>query len=254
MGDRSRHPSGEPRPFDLRGARVQLGSHRALDGVDFAMDPGEFVVVLGSNGSGKTTLVKALLGLLPLSAGELRIYGEAPRRFRHWERIGYVPQRFSAATGVPATVQEVVLSGRIPHARWFAPWKREDHEAAQRALSTVGLEDHAGDPAEALSGGQQQRVLIARALAGEPDVLVLDEPVSGVDLEHQEAFARALAELRARGRSVLVVAHALGAIEPLVERSVILDLGRVVYDGPPQPHHVELEHAHHHPPVVPGRP
>ena len=240
-------------PFDLKGARVRLGSHLALDGVDFRMDAGEFVVVLGANGSGKTTLVKTLLGLLPLADGTLRIFGEPPGRFDGWKRIGYVPQRFSAATGVPATVQEVVLSGRVSHGRWFARWRPEDHDSVERALAVVGLADHAKDPAAALSGGQQQRVLIARALASEPEILVLDEPVSGVDLEHQDVFARALAELRGQGRSVLVVAHALGAIEPLVERSVILDLGRVTYDGPPEPHHADLEHAHHHPPA-PGAP
>lgn len=239
-------------PFALTGGRVALGGHTVLDGVDFVMNPGEFAVVLGANGSGKTTLVRSLLGLVPLARGELRLFGTPASRFREWWRIGYVPQRFSAASGVPATVEEVVLSGRIARARRLRGYGRIDRVAARRALETVGLDGKHHEPVDTLSGGQQQRVLIARALAGDPDVLVLDEPVSGVDIEHQEIFATTLAGLRASEHSVLLVAHELGAMQDLVTRAVVLSAGRVVYDGAPLDEHFHIEHVHHHPHGAPA--
>jgi zinc transport system ATP-binding protein len=234
-------------PFDLAGGNVVLARNRVLQSVDFRIGPGEFVVLLGPNGSGKSTLVRTLLGLIPLSSGMLRIFGKPVRAFREWARVGYVPQRFTAVSGVPATVGEVVVSGRIARSRFARPYGRADKEAAGRALRDAGLAGLEAVPVASLSGGQQQRVLIARALAGDPDVLVLDEPVSGVDLEHQESFASTLRTLNRGGRSVLLVAHALGALEPLVERAVVLQLGRIVYDGPPLEEQVHVDHVHHHP-------
>ncbi|HVM35104.1 MAG TPA: ATP-binding cassette domain-containing protein [Actinomycetota bacterium] len=238
-------------PFSLTRGRVLLSGHIVLDDVDFTMNAGEFVVVLGANGSGKTTLVRSLLGLVPLGRGELRLFGTPFRRFREWWRIGYVPQRFSAASGVPATVEEVVLSGRVARARRLRGYRAADRAAARRALEIVGLDGKHAEPIDRLSGGQQQRALIARALAGEPDVLVLDEPVSGVDFEHQEIFASALGALRAEEHSVLLVAHELGAMQDLVTRAVVLDAGRIAYDGIPLDEHFHIEHVHHHPHASP---
>jgi zinc transport system ATP-binding protein len=239
-------------PFVLTKGRVALGGRVVLDDVDFTMNAGEFAVVLGANGSGKTTLVRSLLGLVPLARGELRLFGTPVRRFREWWRIGYVPQRFSAASGVPATVEEVVLSGRVARARRLRGYRSADHDAARRALDTVGLAGKHAEPVDRLSGGQQQRALIARALAGDPDVLVLDEPVSGVDIEHQEIFAFALGALRAEEHSVLLVAHELGAMQDLVTRAVVLDAGRIAYDGVPLDEHFHIEHVHHHPHATPA--
>jgi zinc transport system ATP-binding protein len=232
--------------FHLVGGRVTFGSTVALDGIHFHLDPGEFVVLLGSNGSGKTTLVKALLGLVPLSQGRLEVFGAPPGKFRDWGRVGYVPQRITATSGVPATVLEVVLSGRLARSRKWGPHSKTDAAAALGALEQVDMTGSQNTPVEALSGGQQQRVLIARALAGDPDVLVLDEPVSGVDLEHQESFAATLQELNRNGRSVLLVAHALGVIEPLVTRAVVLTQGEITYDGKPL-RDLHDSHVHHHP-------
>lgn len=232
--------------FHLVGGRVTFGSTVALEGVHFHLDPGEFVVLLGSNGSGKTTLVKALLGLVPLSKGRLEVFGAAPGKFRDWGRVGYVPQRITATSGVPATVFEVVLSGRLARSRKWGPHSRADAAAALHALEQVDMAGAKRNPIETLSGGQQQRVLIARALAGDPDVLVLDEPVSGVDLEHQESFAATLQELNSSGRSVLLVAHALGVIEPLVSRAVVLTNGKITHDGKPL-RELHDSHVHHHP-------
>lgn len=232
--------------FALRGGRVVLGSHIALDGVDFTLDRGEFLVLLGGNGSGKSTLVKTLLGLVPLAAGELRIFGEPLAKFRTHSRIGYVPQRFTAVAGVPATVMEVVISGRASKARRWRGWGDDDRMAATRAVDLVGLSGFERSSAATLSGGEQQRVLIARALASEPEVLVLDEPVSGVDIEHQHAFSETLVRLRGAGATVLLVAHELGSMADLISRAVVLEAGRVIYDGPPLPHHGHEPHVHHH--------
>ena len=240
------HVDGEP-PFELTSGHVVLGGNLVLRDVDFRLDRGEFVVLLGANGSGKTSLVRALLGLLPLSSGELKVFGRPLRSFREWRRIGYVPQRFTATSGVPASVGEVVLSGRVARARRLRGYSKEDHAAAARALETVGLTNLDRTPVENLSGGQQQRVLIARALAGEPDVLVLDEPIAGVDLERQQQFAATLSGLSGAGHTVLLVAHSLGALAPLVSRAVVLELGRVSYEGPPLPDQVHTDHIHHHP-------
>lgn len=234
---------------ELRGLRVSLGQQEVLKGLDLTFPQGQFVALLGSNGSGKTTLVRALLGLLPASSGEIRLFGNPLEDFRDWRRIGYVPQRFGAATGVPATVEEVVLTGRISVARRFRGFSAADRQAAHRALEQLGLAEVGRRRVSHLSGGQQQRVLIARALVNEPDFLLLDEPVSSVDLENQELFARTLERLSQSNAAVLLVAHALGAMEPLVDRTVVLEAGSVVYDGAPKAEHQD-QHAHHHPGVM----
>ncbi|MQA88217.1 MAG: ATP-binding cassette domain-containing protein [Streptosporangiales bacterium] len=237
--------------FRMADARVSLDGQAVLHGVNFRVEPGEVVAVLGTNGSGKSTLVRALLGLVPLSGGRVELYGVPPSRFREWRRIGYVPQRLSVAGGVPATVREIVASGRVARQRRLRPASAADRSAVARALDAVGLADRAGDAAGTLSGGQQQRVLIARALAGEPDTFVLDEPTAGVDTASQEALASTLHRLVEEGRTVVLVAHELGPLQPLVTRAVVLEAGRVVHDGaPPRPQETEHPlrgHDHVHP-------
>jgi zinc transport system ATP-binding protein len=236
-----------PPVFVVRNGSVVLGASLVLDGVDFHMRQGEFVGLLGPNGSGKTTLVRALLGIVPFRQGAAEIFGHPLERFRSWERIGYVPQRLSAATGVPATSFEVVLSGRVARSRRLGGYRALDREAARRALAAVGLSRLARASIATLSGGQQQRVLIARALAVEPDVLVLDEPVSGMDVASQRSFSETLESLEEAGISVLLVAHTLGALAPLVTRTVVLEAGRIAYDGAPRAEDAHPDHPHHVP-------
>ncbi len=213
--------------FHMHDGHVSLDGQPVLKGLDVRVASGEVVAVLGANGSGKSTLVRALLGLVPLNRGQARIHGVPPARFRDWQRIGYVPQRSHVGGGVPATVREVVASGRVARQRRFRPATGADRRAVDAALETIGLTDRAHDPVSALSGGQQQRVLIARALAGEPDTLVLDEPTAGVDATNQQALATTLGELTGRGLTVVLVAHGLGPITPLVTRTITLSDGRV---------------------------
>ncbi|WP_149257586.1 metal ABC transporter ATP-binding protein [Actinomadura sp. K4S16] len=219
-------------PFAMTGGHVRRDGRAVLAGVDLRVEAGDVLAVLGPNGAGKSTLVRALLGLVPLAGGRTEIFGEPPARFRDWRRIGYVPQRLPMGGGVPATVREVVASGRVARrSRWRpAPFadRAADRAAVDRALETVGLTARARDSSHLLSGGQQQRVLIARALAGEPDVFVMDEPTAGVDAGSQAALASALHGLARAGRTVVLVAHELGPMEPLVTRTVELDHGRAV--------------------------
>jgi zinc transport system ATP-binding protein len=240
-------------PLSLHDVAVALAGRPVLRRVDLELRAGEVAALLGSNGSGKSTLVRAAMGLLPLAHGEVRLFGTRLADFASWERVGYVPQRSAAAAGVPATVWEVVASGRLARRGLFRRLSRHDREAVDAALAAVELADRRHDGAGELSGGQQQRVLIARALAGEPELLVLDEPTAGIDLHSQQTFADTLRRVAARGATVLLVAHELGALEPLVDRTVVLHDGRVAYDGEPRGSAgVHAFHDHPHPGQPPG--
>ncbi|GAB4104563.1 metal ABC transporter ATP-binding protein [Micromonospora taraxaci] len=221
-----------------------------LRDISLTVTAGEVVAVLGANGSGKSTLIRAVLGLVPLSAGSVTLFDRPLRRFRQWARIGYVPQRLGAGGGVPATVREVVASGRLARRGVLRPPGRADRAAVDAALLAVGLADRAGDPVATLSGGQQQRTLIARALAGKPELLVLDEPTAGVDAASQEAFAGALRDFVGNGGTVLLVAHELGPLRPVISRAVVVHEGRIAHDGAvpdPAGHHAAPDHDHVHP-------
>lgn len=236
-------------PVHVRDLRVTLGSARILQGIDLDVHDGEFVALLGANGSGKSTLVKSLLTVTPVTSGTVELFGVDVRDARHvpWRRVGYVPQRVGAASGTPATALEVVSSGLLDNRRLRPPRRWRDR--ALEALDEVGLADRAGETVSVFSGGQQQRVLIARALVRRPDLLVLDEPLAGIDRDSQESLAATLTGLRERGTSVLVVLHELGSLAGLLERAVVLRHGRVVHDGPPPPaaaDHADPDHEHLH--------
>ncbi|MEV4625272.1 ABC transporter ATP-binding protein [Micromonospora sp. NPDC049523] len=231
-------------------AIVAYDERPILRGVSLKVTAGEVVAVLGANGSGKSTLIRAVLGLVPLSRGSVELFGTPLRRFRQWARLGYVPQRLGAGGGVPATVAEVVGSGRLARRGFLRPPGAADRTAVASALRAVGLADRAGDPVATLSGGQQQRTLIARALAGQPELLILDEPTAGVDAASQEAFAGALRHFVADGGTVLLVAHELGPLAPLISRAVVVAQGEIVHNGAvPEPagHHAGAGHDHVHP-------
>jgi zinc transport system ATP-binding protein len=231
-------------PVLLRNASVAIGGRPILRAIDLAVPRGEFLALMGANGSGKSTLVRAVTGLLPLTSGSVTLFGTAYTEFRDWQRIGFVPQRSGASTGVPATVWEVVASGRITRRRLFHPLSSTDREAIVEAIDVVGLGERSSVGISQLSGGQQQRALIARALAGKPDLLVLDEPTAGVDLVSQQALADALSVLKARGATIVLVAHELGPMAPLIDRAVVMRDGRIAYDGP-APHELGAD-GHHH--------
>jgi zinc transport system ATP-binding protein len=246
------HGSGPP-VLAYIGCGIGYGDTRVVHDVDLRIDEGESVALLGANGSGKTTLVRAALGLARVQTGILELFGTPIHRVRERARVGYVPQRHTVATSVPATVAEVVACGRLartsPLSRLAPGARRADAVAVQRALGVVGLAHRASTNVAELSGGQQRRVLIARALAADPEVLLLDEPTAGVDSASQTALAATLAELSAGGTTLVVVTHELAALADVVTRAVVMRDGRVVHDGRLRAATQTLwdEPGHHHP-------
>jgi zinc transport system ATP-binding protein len=209
------------------------GGPNVLSGVDLKIRRGEFVTIAGPNGGGKTTLLRVALGLEEPVTGRARLFGEPADCVRDRYRIGYLAQRTRLGIDAPASVNEVVTAGRVARRGLLKPFGLADHEAIAAAVSRVGLEKQAAMPIQGLSGGQQQRAYIAKALAGEPELLVLDEPTAGVDVDAQEAFGAFLGELhKALGVTILYISHEFGAVERFVER-VILVRGGIAFDGPP---------------------
>jgi len=219
----------------LEAANLAFGYNRTpvLEDVSLRVDPGEFVALVGPNGAGKSTLLKVLLGSLAPQTGSVRLFGRSPEDFDERWRLGYVPQRPTLASEVPATVAEIVAAGRLKKRGWWLPPSPADKGAVSHALESVGLANMASRPINELSGGQQQRAFIARAFASEPSLLVLDEPVAGVDGESQHRFRDSLVHLiHEHGAGVLLVSHELSAVAADLDRVVVLK-GHVLFDGPP---------------------
>jgi iron complex transport system ATP-binding protein len=223
------------------------GPLRALDGVDVALAAGELVAVIGPNGSGKSTLVKVLGGLLPPTSGEVRFEGRLQVGLRPRERargVAVVPQFLPALPEV--RVEDFVLSGRYAHIPRFASATAADRDAVRRALDECDAAELADRAMAELSGGQRQRVLVARALAQEAPVLLIDEPTAGLDPEHQIRILELIASLRGLrglrdggsasgatgGRAALFVTHDLNLASQYASRVVLLDGGRVAASGP----------------------
>jgi zinc transport system ATP-binding protein len=224
-----------PLAVELKGVRfAYAGDATVLDGVDLAVEQGEFVAVAGPNGGGKTTLLRIVLGLERPDAGEALLFGEPAQSFSRRATLGYLAQRSQVGVDAPVTVREVVAAGRLASGGLLGPLRRRDRAIVTEAIGRVGLLAEADRPLRALSGGQQQRAFIAKALAGEPSLLVLDEPTTGVDVEAQEALAELLDRLhRELGVTVVYVSHEFGAVERFVERLVLVR-GRIVFDGAPR--------------------
>ena len=192
--------------------------------VDLAVERGEFLAIAGPNGGGKTTLLRLILGLEEPSAGRVQLFVR---------RRGYLAQRAQAGVDAPITVRELVAAGRVPRTRLLGPLRDGDRSAVRSAIERVGLGALADRRLAALSGGQQQRAFIAKALAAEPELLALDEPNTGVDVEAQEAIADLLQRLRTDfDMTILYVSHEFGAVERFVERLVLVR-ERIVFDGSP---------------------
>ncbi len=209
--------------FGIRGFSI-------LDHVSLEVRKGDFYALIGPNGGGKTTLLKIILGLLEPSAGTVTVLGQSPGEAR--SRIGYVPQFRTFDFSYPITVREMVLSGRLPKNRF--PWARfspSDREAAERVLERLGIADLARRPVAALSGGEQQRAILARALVGDPEILILDEPTVYVDAPTEVQFYTLLEDLK-RSLTILLVSHDIGVISRYITRVACLNHRLYTHDSP----------------------
>jgi len=222
-----------------------------LSDVDLTVEPGELVAIAGPNGGGKTTMMRLALGLERPTSGEALLFGEPATRFSGRSALGYLAQRSQLGVDAPATVREVVSAGRLASGGLLGPLRRRDRAIVAEAIERVGLADSGDVPLRTLSGGQQQRAFIAKALAAQPSLLVLDEPTTGVDVEAQEALAALLDRLhRELAVTVLYVSHEFGAVERFVGRLVLVR-GGVVFDGAPKDlpgfwHDPSHSHGHVH--------
>jgi zinc transport system ATP-binding protein len=236
---------GDGAVLALRGAGFGYGDRPVLTGVDLTIRSGEIVAIVGPNGSGKSTLMKGVLGLNERVAGSVTIFGVDSSEFHDRARLGYVPQRHTLSASVRATAEEIVATGRLARIGWLGRLRAADRQVVARSLEVVGLADRATTEVSTLSGGQQRRVLIARALAGQPDVLIMDEPTAGVDAASQHVLADVLGRLVERHVTMVIVTHELGALERLLTRIVVVDAGRIRFDGTPSEYAHARDHVHH---------
>ncbi|MFC4540904.1 metal ABC transporter ATP-binding protein [Halosolutus amylolyticus] len=214
------------------GVSFRYGDRPVLEDVSLDVEPGAFLGLVGPNGSGKSTLLELVLGLERPDSGSVTLFGDRAHEFDEGERIGYVAQDATeTARDMPVTVREVVAMGRYPH-RLVGRFSRADRRAIDEAMERVGIADLASRRIGRLSGGQRQRVFIARALASEADLLVLDEPTVGVDAESREAFYRLLGDLNASGLTIVLIEHDIGVVTTYATEIACLNR-RLYFDGDP---------------------
>ncbi|MFH1035660.1 MAG: metal ABC transporter ATP-binding protein [Pseudomonadota bacterium] len=210
----------QPAAIDIRDLGFAYNGEPVLSEVNLTVAPRDFAAVVGPNGGGKTTLLKLILGLLTPSAGRLSVLGQTPAAAR--TLIGYMPQHPQMDYSFPVTVLDVVLMGRLGCGGGLGRYNRADRRAAGQALAQVGLAELGERPFHDLSGGQRQRVLIARALAGEPRLLLLDEPTANVDVRGEREVFELLKELN-QHIVVVVVSHDLGFVSPYVQNVICVN-------------------------------
>jgi len=200
-----------------------------VDDVSVTIQPGEKVALVGPNGAGKSTLMKLILGLEQIQSGSIDVYGHRAHICKH--RVAMVPQRSAVDWQFPVTVRQVVLMGRYVHLGWFRRPRPEDLEAVEKALKVMEISDLAERQVGDLSGGQQQRVMLARTLAHDADLLLMDEPLNHVDIATQELIFHVIEKLCSRGKSVLISTHDLGLLTVHFSRALFLD-HKLKADGP----------------------
>ncbi|MFM8478424.1 MAG: metal ABC transporter ATP-binding protein [Planctomycetaceae bacterium] len=219
----------EANPLSIQDLTVAWSRKPVIWDVEFDVAPGQLVGIIGPNGAGKSTLLKAVMDLVPRASGRIEVFGRSWRQNRH--RVGYVPQRESVDWDFPVSVLDVVTMGLYSRIGWFRPVLRRHRELAMRALERVGIGEYANRQISQLSGGQQQRTFLARALVQEADLYLMDEPFSAVDAATEQAIVGLLREMRAAGRTALVIHHDLHTVPEYFDSVVLLNM-RVVAQGP----------------------
>ncbi|MGR3468501.1 MAG: manganese/iron ABC transporter ATP-binding protein, partial [Shimia sp.] len=205
--------------------------HTALRDASFAIPRGTITGLVGVNGAGKSTLFKAIMGFVPVAKGAIEIMGHPVRRALRDNMVAYVPQSEDVDWTFPVLVEDVVMMGRYGHMGWLRRPRAADRAAVDQALTRVGMQDFRHRQIGELSGGQRKRVFLARALAQDGQVILLDEPFTGVDVQTEDQIVALLRELRAEGRVMLVSTHNLGSVPEFCDR-VVLVKGTVLNHGP----------------------
>lgn len=216
-------------PLSIHDMTVAYHRKPVLWDIDYNAPPGKLIAIVGPNGSGKTTLIKAALGLLPMASGTVRFFGRPLGEQR--SRVGYVPQRESVDWDFPVNALDVVAMGLYRRIGWLWPVTRRYRQQALASLERVGMADFAMRQISQLSGGQQQRVFLARALAQQADLYLMDEPFVGVDAATEKAIVSILQELRSAGKTALVVHHDLETVTEYFDEVLLLNM-RIVASGP----------------------
>jgi manganese/zinc/iron transport system ATP- binding protein len=227
LSERPEHSAQSP--LSIHAMTVAYHRKPVLWDVDYDTPPNRLIAIVGPNGAGKSTLIKACLGLVPRASGQVEFWGEPYRKAR--SRVGYVPQRESVDWDFPVSALDVVCMGRYRRIGWCRPVSRKHKDAALECMDRVGMRDYAHRQISQLSGGQQQRVFLARALAQEADLYFMDEPFAGVDAATERAIVEVLRELRASGKTVIVVHHDLQSVPEYFDDVILLNM-RVVAAGP----------------------
>lgn len=221
--------SNKPAPIEVHDVTVAYRHRPVLWDIDATFPEGNLIAICGPNGAGKSTLIKAIMGIVPLASGKVEIFGKPAQQGRNL--VAYVPQRESVDWDFPTTALDVVLMGRYGHLGAFARPRKRDREIARQSLDKVGMLDYADRQISQLSGGQQQRVFLARALAQQTRVYLMDEPFAGVDASTERAIVALLRELREQGCTVAVVHHDLQSVPEYFDSVMLLNL-RLVAFGP----------------------
>ena len=212
-------------PLSLRGATISYVAKPAVFAVDMTVPQGSMMAIVGPNGAGKSTLLKGALGIVPMLAGEARIFGQPLAGQR--DRFAYVPQRASVDWDFPTRVIDVVAMGGFRRLGWFGFMPKRERDVAHECLERVGMTAFADRQIGALSGGQQQRVFLARALAQQADLLILDEPFAGVDAATEQAIVAVLQELRDQGKTILAVHHDLSTLATYFDRVLLINCQKI---------------------------
>jgi len=237
-----------PNVIEVENLSFGYGSEPIFSKIGFSIYKGDFVAIIGSNGAGKSTLLRLLLGELTPSAGNLRLFGQDVRQFRDWPKIGYLPQNgLKSGADFPATAEEIVQANLFSQIGLLRFPKKEHREKTRHALDLVGMADYSRRMIGELSGGQQQRVMLARVLVSNPEIMLLDEPTTGVDARSVQSLFELLSQFnRETGLTIVMVTHDIGRAENYVSRILCLEEGSLVELDKTQVEK-ELSQKHKHP-------
>ncbi|MBF0472229.1 MAG: metal ABC transporter ATP-binding protein [Nitrospirae bacterium] len=218
--------------IETKDISVFYGHSQALKEISFIIESGDFVGLAGPNGAGKTTLIKAVLNLLPLSTGEIKLFGIQQKKFDDWGKIGYLPQKISTINPLfPATVDEVVMLGLLSQKKWPKRTIKQDQTVINEVLDQLGIIDLKKRMLSELSGGQQQKVLLARTLVSNPSILIFDEPSTALDPESRETFYALMQRLNKKdGITIILITHDTASIGSYANKLLYIDKS-IIYFG-----------------------